>query len=66
MAYNLRGIAMKMTKYFDMMLKYSGEVVKYETEARSIAKNMEEASMKASISRRRMFNVLRFKINLDF
>ena len=47
-----------MTKYFDMLIKYSGDVVKYEQDARTEARQMEDASLKAMIARRNMFNVI--------
>lgn len=51
-----------MSKFFDLVIKYSGDVVQYEKDAKEAAKKMEEASIKAQFARKNMFNVLLFKI----
>ncbi len=53
----MMGIANKMEKMLGSMLKYAGDVVKYEEEAAGIAKNMEEAGLKAAIARKKMLMV---------
>ena len=57
MAYNLKSISSKMGKFFDLVIKYSGDVVKFEKDAKEAAKKMEEASLKAQFARKNMFNV---------
>jgi hypothetical protein len=43
-----------------MVIKYSGDIVKFESEAREAAKKMEEASLKAEFARKNMFSVINF------
>lgn len=57
MAYNLKNISTKMTKFFDLVIKYAGDVVTYEKDAKNAARKMEEASLKAQFARKNMFNV---------
>jgi hypothetical protein len=57
MATKLKGISLKITKAFDNLIKFAGEVVKYENEAKDSAKKMEESSMAANIARKSMMNV---------
>jgi hypothetical protein len=40
-----------------MVIKYSGDVVTYEKDAKEAAKSMEEASLKAQLARKNMFSV---------
>lgn len=54
MAQNLKSTANKIEQYFDMIIKYSGDVVNYEQEAKAKALLMEEASVKAMIARKNM------------
>lgn len=49
-----------MAKFFDLVIKHAGDVVKYEKEAKEAARKMEEASLKAQFSRKNMFNVNNF------
>ncbi len=46
-----------MAKYFDLVIKYAGDVVKYERDSKGAAMRMEEASLKAQFARKNMFNV---------
>jgi len=41
-----------------MIIKHANEVMMHEKDAKEAAKNMEEASMKAQISRRKMITVI--------
>ncbi len=47
-----------------MVIKYAGDVVKFEKDAKDAARKMEEASLKAGFARKNMFNVLCY-IKLD-
>jgi hypothetical protein len=49
----------KITKLFDLIIKYTNEIVTSEGEAVKAAKEMEEASLKALFARKNMFSVLR-------
>jgi hypothetical protein len=53
----LKGISTRISKVFDMVIKYAGEVVTHEKEAKDASKKMEEASLKAQFARKNMFNV---------
>lgn len=57
LASNLRNLSIRITKAFDQVIKYAGDIVKYETDARDEAKKLEEASIKAQIARNNMINV---------
>jgi len=54
-------------KYFDMIIKYTNDVVNSENQAVKAAKEMEESSLKALFARKNMVNVNLFKENhIDF
>jgi len=57
LAFNLKNISTKMSKFFDLVIKYAGDVVNYEKDAKDAARKMEEASLKAQFSRKSMFSV---------
>jgi hypothetical protein len=42
---------------FESIIKYAGDVAKFESEAKESAKQMEEASLKATLARRNMVEV---------
>jgi hypothetical protein len=44
-------------KYFDMIIKYTNDVVNSENQAVKAAKEMEESSLKALFARKNMVNV---------
>jgi hypothetical protein len=58
LAFNLKNISTKMSKFFDLVIKYAGDVVNYEKDAKDAARKMEEASLKAQFSRKSMFTVI--------
>jgi hypothetical protein len=57
LAANLKTVSEKISKYFDLIIKYAGDVIKSEVDAKEAAKNMEESSLKAQFARRNMVNV---------
>jgi hypothetical protein len=46
-----------MAKFFDLVIKYAGDVVNFEKDAKEAAKKMEEASLKAQFARKNMVTV---------
>lgn len=63
LAQNLKNLSNKISKVFDNIIKYSGDVIKFESEAKESAKQMEDATLKASIARRNMVDVIFIVIN---
>lgn len=51
-----------MLKFFDLVIKYAGEVVNFEKDAKEAAKKMEEASLKAQFARKNMVTVKKTKL----
>jgi hypothetical protein len=63
LAYNLKNLSTRITKAFDLVIKYAGDIVKYEESAKESAKKMEEASLKAQLARTNMINVISYNID---
>ena len=57
MASSLKGTSTQIGQLFDTLIKYSGDVITYEQEAKARAQLMEEASVKAMIARKNMIEM---------
>jgi hypothetical protein len=53
----LKSLSTRITKAFDIVIKFAGEIVKHEDDAKEYAKKMEEASVKAQVARTNMITV---------
>ena len=53
----MKNLSTKITKAFDIVIKFASDIVKFEGEAKESAKKMEEAALKAQIARTNMINV---------
>jgi hypothetical protein len=58
LATNLRNISTQISKTLEFMIKNSVEIIEREKEAQEAAKKMEEASIKATIARNNMVEVI--------
>jgi len=58
LAYNLRGLSSKINNLLESIMKYSGDVVKFEMKAKEMAQKMEESSLKANFARSNMIKVI--------
>jgi hypothetical protein len=59
----LKNLSTRITKAFDIVIKFAGDIVKYEEEAKENARKMEEASLKAQVARTNMINVISSNID---
>lgn len=57
MASTLKGTSNQIGQLFDTLIKYSGDVINYEQEAKAKAQLMEEASVKAMLARKNMIEM---------
>ena len=53
----MQNVSRQITTLLNKISKFAGDVVKDELEAKSAARNMEEASLKAQFARREMLQV---------